>query len=54
MLMLFDLKQTVFAVPMTCDGCAKDVAASLYKLGNVTRVEANAGDQLVTVEGTGE
>ncbi|OLN82722.1 Superoxide dismutase 1 copper chaperone [Colletotrichum chlorophyti] len=44
--------QTVFAVPMTCDGCVKDVSDSLYKLGGITKVEGNLKDQLISVEGT--
>ncbi|CCF35182.1 heavy-metal-associated domain-containing protein [Colletotrichum higginsianum] len=44
--------QTVFAVPMTCDSCVKDVSDSLYKLGGITKVEANLEDQLLSVEGT--
>ncbi len=38
---------------MTCDGCARDVSASLSKVSGITKVDANAKDQLVTVEGTG-
>ncbi|KAF6812776.1 superoxide dismutase 1 copper chaperone (heavy-metal-associated domain-containing protein) [Colletotrichum sojae] len=44
--------QTVFAVPMTCDSCVKDVSDSLYKLGGITKVEANLKDQLLSIEGT--
>ncbi|KAI8238547.1 hypothetical protein K4K55_002840 [Colletotrichum sp. SAR 10_96] len=44
--------QTVFAVPMTCDSCVKDVSDSLYKLGGITKVEADLKDQLLSVEGT--
>jgi len=44
--------QTLFAVPMTCDGCAKDVTGALHKLPGITKVEANVKDQLVSVEGT--
>ncbi|KAL2136342.1 hypothetical protein VTI74DRAFT_4174 [Chaetomium olivicolor] len=44
--------QTLFAVPMTCDGCAKDVTSALHKLPGITKVEANVADQLVSVEGT--
>ncbi|KAK3944218.1 superoxide dismutase 1 copper chaperone [Diplogelasinospora grovesii] len=44
--------QTLFAVPMTCDGCVKDISGALYKLPGITKVEANLQDQLVTVEGT--
>ncbi|KAK2039809.1 heavy-metal-associated domain-containing protein [Colletotrichum somersetense] len=44
--------QTVFAVPMTCDSCVKDVSDSLYKLGGITKVEANLEDQLLSIEGT--
>ncbi|KAL2881748.1 copper chaperone [Colletotrichum sp. CLE4] len=38
---------------MTCDSCVKDVSDSLYKLGGITKVEANLEDQLLSVEGTG-
>jgi len=44
--------QTLFAVPMTCDGCAKDVSSALHKLPGITKVEANVKDQLVSIEGT--
>ncbi|KAI0115157.1 Cu,Zn superoxide dismutase-like protein [Daldinia grandis] len=44
--------QTLFAVPMTCDGCVKDVSDALYKLGGITKVEADLEKQLVSVEGT--
>ncbi|CZT46334.1 probable copper chaperone for superoxide dismutase [Rhynchosporium secalis] len=44
--------QTLFAVPMTCESCVKDISGSLYKLSGVQRVEANLKDQLVTIEGT--
>lgn len=38
---------------MSCEGCAKDVSDSLYKLDGIAKVEANLKDQLVRVEGTG-
>ncbi|KAH6627596.1 superoxide dismutase [Chaetomium tenue] len=44
--------QTLFAVPMTCEGCAKDVSSALHKLPGITKVEANVKDQLVSIEGT--
>ncbi|KAL2172203.1 hypothetical protein VTG60DRAFT_7047 [Thermothelomyces hinnuleus] len=44
--------QTLFAVPMTCDGCAKDITDALYKLPGISKVEANVKDQLVSIEGT--
>ncbi|KAI1464765.1 Cu,Zn superoxide dismutase-like protein [Daldinia caldariorum] len=44
--------QTLFAVPMTCDGCVKDVSDALYKLGGITKVEADLEKQLISVEGT--
>ncbi|EHA22109.1 hypothetical protein CBS63078_3286 [Aspergillus niger] len=44
--------QTTFAVPMTCEGCVKDVSASLKKLEGINMVEANLKDQLVFIEGT--
>lgn len=50
---LWGLEQTLFAVPMSCEGCAKDVSESLYKLDGIAKVEANVKEQLVRVEGTG-
>ncbi|RHZ71313.1 hypothetical protein CDV55_108430 [Aspergillus turcosus] len=44
--------QTTFAVPMTCEGCVKDVTNSLSKVEGVKKVEANLKDQLVLIEGT--
>jgi len=44
--------QTLFAVPMTCESCVKDISGSLYQLGGITKVEANLKDQLVSIEGT--
>lgn len=46
-------QQAVFAVPMTCEGCVKDVSDSLYKIAGISKVEANLKEQLVRVEGTG-
>lgn len=46
-------QQALFAVPMTCEGCVKDVSDSLYKVAGISKVEANLKDQLVRVEGTG-
>jgi len=45
--------QTLFAVPMTCESCVKDISGSLFKLSGIQKVEANLKDQLVTIEGTG-
>ncbi len=45
--------QTLFAVPMTCQGCINDVSEALYNLSGVSKVEANLNDQLVSIEGTG-
>ncbi|KAE9374438.1 Cu,Zn superoxide dismutase-like protein [Stipitochalara longipes BDJ] len=44
--------QTLFAVPMTCESCIKDISGSLFKLSGIQKVEANLRDQLVTIEGT--
>ncbi|KAK3334022.1 superoxide dismutase [Cercophora scortea] len=44
--------QTLFAVPMHCDSCVKDVSGVLYKLQGITKVEANLQDQLLSIEGT--
>jgi copper chaperone CopZ len=38
---------------MTCDGCVKAVSESLFKLGGITKVDADLAGQLVSVEGTG-
>lgn len=38
---------------MSCEGCAKTVSDSLYKLDGIAKVEANVKEQLVRVEGTG-
>lgn len=46
--------QTVFAVPLSCEGCVKSVSDSLYGLSGITKVEGNVKDQLVSVEGSGE
>lgn len=46
-------QQALFAVPMTCEGCVKDVSDSLYKVDGISKVEANLKEQLVRVEGTG-
>jgi len=44
--------ETLFAVPMTCESCVKDISGSLYKLDGISKVEANLKDQLVSVVGT--
>lgn len=44
--------QTLFAVPMKCEACVKDVSDTLHKLQGISKVEANLKDQLVLVEGT--
>ncbi|KAJ5907459.1 hypothetical protein N7495_000141 [Penicillium taxi] len=44
--------QTTFAVPMTCEGCVKDISSSLYKLDGINKVDANIKDQLLFIEGT--
>ncbi|KAI9740724.1 MAG: copper chaperone [Claussenomyces sp. TS43310] len=44
--------QTLFAVPMTCDGCVKDVSGSLRNLDGIQRVEADLETQLLSIEGT--
>jgi copper chaperone CopZ len=46
--------QTLFAVPLSCDGCVKAVSDQLYKLGGITKVEGNLKDQLISVEGSGK
>ncbi|KAK0716476.1 copper chaperone for superoxide dismutase [Apiosordaria backusii] len=44
--------QTLFAVPMHCESCAKDISQALHKLPGITKVEPNVKEQLVTIEGT--
>lgn len=44
--------KTLFAVPMTCESCVKDISGSLYKLNGIQKVEANLKDQLISIEGT--
>ncbi|KAM7223645.1 Superoxide dismutase, copper/zinc binding domain containing protein [Rhypophila decipiens] len=44
--------QTLFAVPMHCESCAKDISAAVHKLEGITKVEPNVKDQLVSIEGT--
>ncbi|KAJ5112374.1 superoxide dismutase copper chaperone Lys7 [Penicillium argentinense] len=44
--------QTTFAVPMTCEGCVKDISTSLYKLDGIKKVDASLKDQLIFIEGT--
>jgi len=43
--------QSIFAVPLSCESCIKDVSGSLYKLDGIHKVEANLKDQLVFIEG---
>ena len=47
-------QQTLFAVPLSCDGCIKAVSDSLFKIGGITNVEGNLKDQLIAVKGTGK
>ncbi|OAA61132.1 superoxide dismutase copper chaperone [Niveomyces insectorum RCEF 264] len=44
--------QTLFAVPLSCDGCVKDVTDALHKVAGISKVEASLKDQSVSVEGT--
>ncbi|PNY26716.1 Superoxide dismutase 1 copper chaperone [Tolypocladium capitatum] len=44
--------QTLFAVPLSCDGCVKAVSDQLYKLRGITKVEGHIEDQLISVEGS--
>ncbi|PHH82865.1 hypothetical protein CDD82_4503 [Ophiocordyceps australis] len=51
-MMAFDESfHTLFAVPLSCDGCVKDVSEQLYKLEGISKVEANVEEQLISVEG---
>ncbi|OAQ96572.1 hypothetical protein LLEC1_01272 [Akanthomyces lecanii] len=44
--------KTLFAVPLSCDGCVKSVSDALYSLGGITKVEGNLKEQLIAVEGS--
>jgi len=44
--------ETVFAVPLSCEDCVKDVSGSLYQLAGISKVDANLKEQLVSIEGT--
>lgn len=45
--------QTLWAVPLSCDGCVKSVSDALFQLHGVTKVEGDVEKQLVSVEGSG-
>ncbi|KAJ4377366.1 copper chaperone [Neocucurbitaria cava] len=44
--------ETIFAVPMTCQSCVKDIEGSLQQLSGINKVTANLQDQLVSIQGT--
>ncbi|KAF2133243.1 superoxide dismutase copper chaperone-like protein [Dothidotthia symphoricarpi CBS 119687] len=44
--------ETIFAVPMTCEACVKDIEGSLHHLSGINKITANLKDQLVAIEGT--
>ncbi|PGH28683.1 hypothetical protein GX50_08576 [[Emmonsia] crescens] len=44
--------QAIFAVPLTCDDCIKEVSKPLYALDGIKKVEGNLKDQILFVEGT--
>lgn len=44
--------QTVFAVPLSCEGCIKSVSTSLYDVPGISSVKADLDSQLVSVVGT--
>ncbi|CAK7216470.1 copper chaperone [Sporothrix eucalyptigena] len=44
--------RTLFAVPLSCDGCIKDVSNALHKVPGISTVEGNLEEQLLTIEGT--
>lgn len=50
---LIPTDQTLFAVPMTCESCVKDISTTLYKLEGISNVKVDLKDQLVSIEGTG-
>ncbi|KAF2747993.1 Cu,Zn superoxide dismutase-like protein [Sporormia fimetaria CBS 119925] len=43
--------ETIFAVPMTCEDCIRDISGSLHKLDGIQKVSASLKDQLVSIEG---
>jgi len=44
--------QTIFAVPLSCESCIKDVSTSLFNLNGISKVDADLAQQLVSIEGT--
>lgn len=44
--------QTLFAVPLSYDGCVKAVSDQVYQLDGIIKVEGNIKDQLISVQGT--
>ncbi|QUC23650.1 uncharacterized protein UV8b_07891 [Ustilaginoidea virens] len=44
--------QTVFAVPLSCDGCITAVSDEIRKIGGITKIEGNLEDQVISVEGS--
>lgn len=44
--------QTVFAVPLSCQGCIKEVTTSLHNLSGINKVDADLNQQIIAVEGT--
>jgi len=44
--------QTVFAVPLSCEDCIKDVSTSLHNLHGINKIDADLKQQLISVEGT--
>ncbi|KAG6034073.1 hypothetical protein E4U41_006702 [Claviceps citrina] len=47
-----DSFQTVFAVPLSCNGCVEAVSDALYRLSGITKVDGNLADQLISVQGS--
>nr|POE89825.1 superoxide dismutase 1 copper chaperone [Quercus suber] len=44
--------ETTFAVPLSCEGCIKDVSSSLHKLDGISSVSADLSSQLISITGT--
>lgn len=46
------LKQTLFAVPLSCESCISEVSSSVSKLAGIKDVRGNLKDQSISVEGS--
>ncbi|KZF22809.1 Cu,Zn superoxide dismutase-like protein [Xylona heveae TC161] len=44
--------QTVFAVPLSCEDCIKDVSTSLNNIQGINKIDADLKQQLISIVGT--